>query len=107
LKRTWFYTILLLCVCVSASAQKGEIQRIKVHGSSLEGNLIGEPADRDVSIYLPPTYRTSPERRYPVLYLLHGINDTDEDWTSDPTKTRGKRFKGSWTMPSSMTIWQK
>jgi S-formylglutathione hydrolase FrmB len=94
LKRTWFLTILLLCACVLATAQRGEIKRIKVHGFSLEGNLIGEPTDRDVSIYLPPSYGTALEKRYPVLYLLHGINDTDEDWTSDPHHNSWETIQG-------------
>jgi S-formylglutathione hydrolase FrmB len=63
------------------SAQtKGTYERIKVHGKSLEGNLSGEPADRDVSVYLPPSYATARNRRYPVVYLLHGYTNTDEGW---------------------------
>lgn len=31
------------------------------------------------SIYLPPDYYTS-NRRYPVLYLLHGISDNETSW---------------------------
>ena len=63
------------------SAQtKGTYERIKVHGKSLEGNLSGEPSDRDVSIYLPPSYATARNRRYPVVYLLHGYTNTDEGW---------------------------
>ena len=30
-------------------------------------------------IYTPPGY--TPDRRYPVLYLLHGIGDTERGWT--------------------------
>src|SRR3984893_13898237 len=60
---------------------KGAVQRIKVHGKTLEGNLEGELADREVSIYLPPAYETARNRRYPVLYLLHGGMQTDQYWT--------------------------
>jgi len=73
-------------ICSLALAQtarqplKGTVERIKVHGASLEGNLEGDSPDRDVSIYLPPSYRTSPNRRYPVLYLLHGFTDRDDHW---------------------------
>jgi len=35
---------------------KGKLERIKVHGKSLEGNLEGDSADRDVFVYLPPSY---------------------------------------------------
>jgi len=53
-------------------AKKGSWEKIKIHGKSLEGNLEGDSPDRDVFVYLPPTYATSPNRRYPVVYFLHG-----------------------------------
>src|SRR5579871_6748359 len=53
-------------------AIKGSWEKIKVHGKSLEGNLEGDSPDRDVFVYLPPSYAASPNRRYPVLYFLHG-----------------------------------
>jgi|SRR5215469_2630434 len=53
-------------------AQKGSGEKIKVHGQSLDGNLEGDSPDRDVFVYLPPTYTTSSDRRYPVVYFLHG-----------------------------------
>ncbi len=46
----------------------------KFHADSLEGNPLKSPVDRDVHIYLPPGYYDSPERRYPVIYQLHGYN---------------------------------
>jgi len=58
----------------------GTLERIKVHGDSLAGNLSGDSADRDVSVYLPPSYATDSRRRYPVLYLLHGFTDSDDRW---------------------------
>ena len=33
------------------------------------------------SIYLPPGYATT-ARRYPVLYMLHGMSGTNEEWQS-------------------------
>ena len=59
---------------------KGQVVRIKVHGVGLEGNLSGDSPDRDVTVYLPPSYQKSPKRRYPVVYLLHGFTDSDEKW---------------------------
>jgi S-formylglutathione hydrolase len=58
----------------------GVVQRIKVHGASLEANLEGDSPDRDVAVYLPPSYATAHKRRYPVLYLLHGYGRTVEGW---------------------------
>ncbi len=60
--------------------KQGTVERIKVHGASLEGNLDGDSPDRDVSIYLPPSYKTEKNRRYPVVYMLHGFTDDDAKW---------------------------
>lgn len=32
------------------------------------------------SVYTPPSYHENPEKQYPVLYLLHGSNDTAIGW---------------------------
>ena len=53
-------------------ARKGSWEGIKVHGKSLEGNLEGDSPDRDVFVYLPPNYGANTNRRYPVVYFLHG-----------------------------------
>src|SRR5688572_17201189 len=56
---------------------KGTVVRVKVHGKLLEGNLDGDSADRNVSIYLPASYQKNTTRRYPVVYFLHGYTDDD------------------------------
>src|SRR6476661_8810809 len=61
---------------------KGKLGRIKVHGKSLEGNLEGDSPDRDVFVYLPPSYAAKRNQRYPVVYLLHGYGLTGERWMS-------------------------
>src|SRR5262245_13309722 len=62
------------------AAKKGTVEHIKVHGKSLEGNLEGDSPDRDVFVYVPPSYVASKNRRYPVVYLLHGYGLTGERW---------------------------
>jgi hypothetical protein len=32
------------------------VEHIKVHGAALEGNLEGDDADREVIVFLPPSY---------------------------------------------------
>ncbi|MGD8327857.1 MAG: alpha/beta hydrolase-fold protein [Acidobacteriota bacterium] len=59
---------------------RGSLERITVHGVSLEGNLEGDTPDRPVTVYLPPSYATDAQRRYPVLYILHGFTDSDLNW---------------------------
>jgi enterochelin esterase-like enzyme len=90
------FCVLLLCVITIAQAQipiklKGSVERIKIHGVHLEGNLLGDSADRYVSIYLPPGYRTNTKKHYPVVYFLHGFTDDDakfygfaKHWTNLP-----------------------
>ena len=58
----------------------GKIEKILVHGRSLEGNLEHDDVDRDVAIYLPPSYSKERNKRYPVVYLLHGYGRTADDW---------------------------
>jgi enterochelin esterase-like enzyme len=59
----------------------GTIERITVHGNALEGNLEGDSPDREVTVYLPPSYAEDQARRYPVLYLLHGYGLRDDNFT--------------------------
>src|SRR4051812_36649012 len=61
-----------------SSPRAGGVEKIVVHGKALEGNLEGDSPDRDVTIYLPPSYATERTRRYPVVYLLHGYGGRDD-----------------------------
>lgn len=58
----------------------GTVARVQVPGPSLMRNVIGDSTTRSALVYLPPTYASSPERRYPVVYLLHGFGDNPEMW---------------------------
>ena len=39
-----------------------------------------EGAPREFVTYLPPSYLTDPDREYPVVYLLHGVNGGSREW---------------------------
>ncbi|MBC6366271.1 alpha/beta hydrolase-fold protein [Algoriphagus sp. AK58] len=80
MKRLFLITLLICLGAFSTFAQKGTKERIKVHSKALEGNLIEDPADREVTVYLPPSYASNPDKRFPVLYMLHGFTDTDSQW---------------------------
>src|SRR5881397_1238051 len=41
--------------------------------AALEGNAAGDPHERRVPVYLPPSYERSPERRFPVVFVLTGF----------------------------------
>lgn len=72
-----------------AAATTGVLEQIKVHGTALEGNLEGDPADRDVFVYLPPSYASSPNKRYPVVYFLHGYGVGAAVYTNNVLKLPG------------------
>ncbi len=36
---------------------------------------------RGLYVYTPPGYEESPQAKYPVLYLFHGLGDTEDTWT--------------------------
>ncbi len=59
-----------------------ERYRINVfHAESLEGNPINSPVDRELCVYLPPRYFESENRRYPVVYYLHGYTGNNQKMT--------------------------
>jgi len=44
---------------------------------TISSEYVGE---LNFQIYLPPCYQADPEKRYPVLYLLHGLSYDEEQW---------------------------
>ncbi len=66
-----------------AGAKPVTVEHIKIHGAALEGNLEGDAADRDVFVFLPPSYSRERSRRYPVVYALHGYSIGAEQWTHE------------------------
>ena len=61
---------------LAAASAEARTDKIKVHGVSLVGNLEGNSPDRDVLVVLPPGYDGNPNKRYPVVYFLHGFFGT-------------------------------
>ena len=51
---------------------RGNLHVDFITSSALEGNALGDPAERPVVVYTPPNYDPQGSRRYPVLYCLHG-----------------------------------
>jgi enterochelin esterase-like enzyme len=68
---------------IVAGAKPVAVEHIKVHGKALEGNLEGDAVDRDVFVFLPPSYQKDKHRRYPVVYALHGYSIGAEQWTHE------------------------
>lgn len=66
-----------------AGAPVTTVQTIKVHGTALEHALEGDSAEREVLIVLPPSYGRDKNRRYPVVYALHGYSIGARQWTAE------------------------
>ncbi len=84
---------------------------LKVHSPAIAGNLEGDSADRDVLVVLPPSYATSPTRRYPVIYALHGYSIGAAQWIKEihvPQTVEGAFANGAREMivvfPDSKTV---
>jgi enterochelin esterase-like enzyme len=68
---------------VVPGAKAVTVERLKIHGAALEGNLEGNAVDRDAIVFLPPSYANEKSRRYPVVYALHGYSIGAEQWTGE------------------------
>jgi len=97
---------------VIANAKPVTVEHIKVHGTSLEGNLEKDAVDRDVFVFLPPSYAKQKHRRYPVVYALHGYSIGAEQWTHEihvPQTIEGAFTQGANEMivvlPDSKTLY--
>ncbi|HLB00418.1 MAG TPA: alpha/beta hydrolase-fold protein [Bacteroidota bacterium] len=51
---------------------------ITIDSKALRGNLIGDPSRREMAVLLPPVYYKEPRKRFPVVYLLHGLGQRKE-----------------------------
>lgn len=63
-----------------AAPALARVEKLIVHGKSLEGNLEGNSPDRTVYIVLPDSYDRAKKQRYPVLYFLHGFTSTADEY---------------------------
>ena len=94
-----------------AGARPAIVERIKIRGASLEGNLEGNAVDRDAIVFLPPGYNQNRTRRYPVVYALHGYSIGAEQWSKEihvPQTIEGAFANGAREMivvlPDSKTV---
>jgi enterochelin esterase-like enzyme len=96
---------------VVPGAKPVTVERIKIHGIALEGNLEGNAVDRDALVFLPPSYAKQKSRRYPVLYALHGYSIGAEQWSKEivvPQTIEGAFANGAQevivVLPDSKTV---
>jgi len=96
---------------VESGAKPVTVERIKIHGTSLEGNLEGDAVERDALVFLPPSYSGNKNRRYPVVYALHGYSIGASQWAQEihvPQTIEGALARGAQDMivvlPDSKTV---
>jgi S-formylglutathione hydrolase FrmB len=96
---------------VVPGAKPVAVERIKIPGPALEGNLEGNASDRDALVFLPPGYVRDTARRYPVVYALHGYSIGAEQWSREihvPQTIEGAFAQGSKevivVLPDSKTV---
>ena len=97
---------------VVPGAKPVAVEHIKIHGAALEGNLEGDAVDREVIVFLPPSYEKDKHRHYPVVYALHGFFIGAAQWTGEihvPQTIEGAFALGAKEMivvlPDSKTIY--
>ncbi|HEY6458372.1 MAG TPA: alpha/beta fold hydrolase [Steroidobacteraceae bacterium] len=94
------------------NAKPATLQIVTIPGASLRGNLEGESTERDAVVVLPPGYASHPQRRYPVVYALHGYSIGAQQWIHEihvPQTLEGAFAKGAREMivvlPDSKTAY--
>jgi len=65
-----------------------------VETRALNGSMLGDSAQQEILVFLPPSYYTS-SKRYPVVYFLHGYEESPSSLTEfkdtfDTLMTEGK-----------------
>ncbi|MFL5735354.1 MAG: alpha/beta hydrolase, partial [Chloroflexia bacterium] len=63
----------------------------RLEGTQLVSNLLGDPSERDLFVYLPPGYEEEPDRRYPTAYFLHAYGETAAEMVNPSTD--GQRWR--------------
>lgn len=68
-----FILILFVFAAVAQMPAMGKIEY-----KTMPSKILNQ--DREYAIYLPKSYSTNPDKKYPVLYLLHGGGGNYKDW---------------------------
>ncbi len=69
------FFVIQMTFLIQGQSQEGTFIYDQLYSASLE-NIGGEAATRRVSVYIPPGYDSSTDK-YPVIYYLHGITQSD------------------------------
>ena len=70
----------------------------RVESGAVASKILG--VDKPYKVYLPDGYDLNPEKRYPVLYLLHGAKGSFNTWT----KSYNMKIITDWRMNSGFSV---
>ena len=80
--RKILFVFIALCLLGNLSAQRSTKRPIsRVLTDSIYSKEL--KAYRAFTIYLPESYELCPDRKYPILYLLHGMSGVNTSWFED------------------------
>jgi len=65
---------------------------MKFESKAIAQNLVGEKSEKEVYVYLPPSYYDS-DKKYPVIYCLHGFGNGPEGFLKSYITELDKMFK--------------
>ena len=72
-------SLLAIHIVFSALAQSPAGPQSKIITDSIHSKVLN--AYRAYNVFLPKSYETDTNKKYPVLYLLHGMTDTNQAWS--------------------------
>ncbi len=75
-----FLALAPVLLAPAALPAQGRVIVDTIRSRALQGNRIGDTPNREVFVYTPPSYDRTPNRRFPVLYLLHGFTSQPREW---------------------------
>ncbi|WP_294082436.1 MULTISPECIES: alpha/beta hydrolase [unclassified Proteiniphilum] len=79
MKRTILTFFAAIAILAAHAQFPGWGPQSKIVTDSIHSEILH--ADRAFNIFLPQSYEVDKEKEYPILYLLHGMMDTNQGWT--------------------------
>lgn len=81
MKRFILLLFAVCSLCVASAQNLGWGPQSKVTTDSIYSRSL--KAQRAFTIYLPKSYDTDTDKKYPILYLLHGMSGVNTSWFTD------------------------
>lgn len=63
--------------------KQGTVKILQHESNVLQGNLLGDPFERDLYVYLPHEYEENPDKTYPSVYCLAGFTGRGQMMMND------------------------